>query len=186
MILTFVGYVPYIRDTLKGKTHPHAYSWFVWGLIAILIFALQTDANAGPGAYVMLSGGAVSLLIFGLALRFGKQSITKTDTLFFVLALVSTGIWVFAEQPILALILLWFIDMFGLAPTIRKSWHKPYSETLFLYQTGIIRHGLSILAIVSYNFTTLLFPVTWVSINSFMTIMLTHRRRTRDGSITPA
>jgi len=40
VLLTFAGYTPYIRDTLKGKTHPHAYSWFVWGLIAVLNFAI--------------------------------------------------------------------------------------------------------------------------------------------------
>ncbi len=27
--LTFVGYVPYMRDTIKGKTRPHVYTWFV-------------------------------------------------------------------------------------------------------------------------------------------------------------
>lgn len=180
VVLTFVGYVPYVRDTLKGKTHPHAYSWFVWGLIAILIFVLQTEAHAGPGAYVMLSGGLVSLFIFGLSLRYGKQTITKSDTVFFVLALLATAIWIFAKQPILAIILLWIIDMLGLMPTVRKSWHKPHSETLFLYQTGIIRHGISIVAIASYNFTTLLFPVTWVLINLFMTNILIARRRRFD------
>jgi uncharacterized protein with PQ loop repeat len=29
VIFTFVGYIPYIMDTIKGKTKPHIYSWFI-------------------------------------------------------------------------------------------------------------------------------------------------------------
>lgn len=49
VVLTFVGYVPYIRDTLKGKTKPHVYTWFVWGLVTLAAFALQMSAHAGGG-----------------------------------------------------------------------------------------------------------------------------------------
>lgn len=41
VILGIVGYIPYLRDVLRGKTKPHVYTWFVWGLITLIIFALQ-------------------------------------------------------------------------------------------------------------------------------------------------
>lgn len=41
VVLTFVGYAPYIRDTIKGKTKPHVYTWFVWGLVTAIAYALQ-------------------------------------------------------------------------------------------------------------------------------------------------
>ena len=164
VLLTFVGYAPYIRDIIKGKTHPHAYSWFVWGMITISIFAIQANGGAGPGAYITLAAGTVSFIVFGLGLKYGKQDITKTDTLFFVSALVATGIWLFADAPLLSMILLITIDrLLGFAPTIRKSWNKPYSETLAMYQVGAFRHGLSILALQTYSVVTSTIPVSWVS-----------------------
>lgn len=177
ILITILGYLPYIRDTLRGKTKPHAYSWFVWGLITSIIFALQISAKAGPGAYGMLSGGVIALFIFAISLKSGKQNITKSDSIFFVLALISIIVWIFAKQPIIAVVLLWIIDVFGLIPTVRKSWQKPHSETVFLYQTGIVKYLLSIVAISRYNFTTLLFPITWALINTSMTTILLYRRK---------
>jgi hypothetical protein len=39
VILTFAGYIPYLRDVFAGKTKPHIYSWFLWGF-DVLIGAL--------------------------------------------------------------------------------------------------------------------------------------------------
>ncbi|KKU90276.1 MAG: hypothetical protein UY21_C0025G0011 [Microgenomates group bacterium GW2011_GWA1_48_10] len=39
--LVFVGYIPYTRDILKGKTKPHLYSWFLWAFVTWIAFALQ-------------------------------------------------------------------------------------------------------------------------------------------------
>ena len=77
VLLTFVGYVPYIRDTIKGKTKPHVYSWFLWGFVTIIAFALQVSGNAGIGSLVTLAAALVSFVIFALGLRNGKKDITK-------------------------------------------------------------------------------------------------------------
>lgn len=45
VILTFVGYGPYIKDTLKGKTKPHVYTWFIWGLVTLIAYALQLSGG---------------------------------------------------------------------------------------------------------------------------------------------
>lgn len=45
VILTFVGYAPYIKDTLKGKTKPHVYTWFIWGLVTLIAYGLQVTGG---------------------------------------------------------------------------------------------------------------------------------------------
>lgn len=176
ILLTFIGYVPYIRDILKGKTRPHPYSWFVWGFATIVIAALQLSDNAGVGAYVTLCTGSIAFLVFILSLRFSTQ-ITRSDTIFFVAALVATAVWLVAEQPVLSITLLVGIDMLGFIPTIRKSWNTPYSETLTLYQIGTLRHFLSIFALQSYSYVTVLFPATWMLANLLFSLTLIIRRR---------
>lgn len=177
VILTFLGYVPYIQDVLKGKTKPHVYSWFLWGFVTLIAFALQISAGGGIGSFVTLAAALVSLIIFGLGMREGKKDITKTDTLFFILGLVAVVIWLFAKQPIISIILVATIDMLGFIPTFRKSWNKPYSETLFTYLLNTFRHGLSIIALSNYSIVTWLYPVSWVLANGLFSLMLIVRRK---------
>jgi hypothetical protein len=73
VLLTFVGYIPYIIDTIKGKTKPHLYTWFVWGVITLAAFTLQLSAGAGVGALVTLAAGVVCLFIAFLWTRSSKK-----------------------------------------------------------------------------------------------------------------
>lgn len=178
VILTFVGYIPYIRDTLKGKTKPHIYTWFIWGLVTAIAFGLQISANAGPGAYTTLAAAIVSFIIFGFGLRQGNHDITKSDKVFSILSLVALGLWLFAEQPVLSAILVSTIDMLGFVPTIRKSWHKPYEETLISYLLNTLRFCLALYALDYYTIVTALYPLTWVvASGAFSTYLIVRRKK---------
>lgn len=177
IVLTLVGYIPYLRDIIKGKTKPHIYSWFLWGFVALIAFALQTSGKAGIGAFVTVAASLTCFLIVILGLKNGKKDITKSDTVFFVAALFALVIWVFAKQPVVSVILISVIDMLGFAPTIRKSWNNPYSETLFTYLLNSFRHGLSIVALQNYSVVTWLFPATWAVANGLFGLMLIIRRK---------
>jgi uncharacterized protein with PQ loop repeat len=50
VILTFVGYVPYVIDILKKKTTPHAFTWFIFSLAGGIGCALQVFGGAGVGS----------------------------------------------------------------------------------------------------------------------------------------
>lgn len=67
--LTFAAYIPYYRDILKGKTHPHIYSWSLWALLTILIVALQIKGGAGPAIWVTISAGLICIGIVILSLK---------------------------------------------------------------------------------------------------------------------
>ncbi|MCU6711451.1 TDP-N-acetylfucosamine:lipid II N-acetylfucosaminyltransferase [Paenibacillus sp. J5C_2022] len=30
-LLTYIGFIPYIRSILLGKIKPHIFSWIIWG-----------------------------------------------------------------------------------------------------------------------------------------------------------
>ncbi len=175
--LTFVGYFPYIRDTLKGKTTPHVYTWFIWAFVTAIAYGLQVSGGAGAGSWVTLSIIIACFSVFILGLRNGKKDITKWDTIFFILSFVALFLWLIAKQPVLSVILVSSVDMLGFVPTIRKSWNKPYSETLFLYELNTFRHGLSLLALQQYSIVTWLYPLTWVFANGLFSGILIIRRK---------
>lgn len=177
VVLTFIGYVPYIRDTVRGKTKPHIYTWFIWGLVTAIAFGLQISDNAGPGAFTTLAAAIVCFIIFGFGIRQGDHDITTSDTVFFLSSLVALALWLFAKQPVLSVILVSVIDMLGFIPTIRKSWKKPHEETLISYATNTFRFGLAILALQNYTLITMLYPITWIIANGLFTIFLITRRK---------
>jgi len=177
VILAFVGYVPYLRDTVAGKTKPHVYSWFLWGFVTLIAYALQVAGGGGAGAWVTLAATVISFIVFFIGLRNGKKDIALIDAVFFVLAFLAIGVWLLAKQPIVSVILVSAIDMLGFAPTFRKSWNHPYTETFFTYALGSFRHGLSIFALQQLSVLTWLYPVVWASANGLFCLMLIVRRK---------
>lgn len=177
VILTFVSYIPYYRDILKGKTHPHIYSWSLWGLLTILIVALQIRGGAGPSTWVTASAGLLCGGVVVLSLRRGTRDITKSDTFVAVLSLAAICFWWLADQPIISMSLVICADGLAFIPTIRKSWYKPYSETLFLYVTNAFRFTLALAAINSYTILSTSWPFFWTVMNAGFSVMLIARRR---------
>ncbi len=89
IVLTFVGYAPYIRDIVRGTTRPHVFSWFIWGITTSIIYALQVSAGAGSGSWVTLTVAIVLFAVFFLGLKNGNKDITTVDIIFLVLALLA-------------------------------------------------------------------------------------------------
>ena len=44
ILLTLIAVIPYIRDILLNKIKPHAFSWFIWGLVTLIIFAAEISS----------------------------------------------------------------------------------------------------------------------------------------------
>lgn len=175
--ITFLNYIPYIIDTLRNRTRPHIYSWFLWAMMSFIVFALQLTYGAGPGAIPTLGVGILCFFIAILAYRQGNKYITKTDTLVLIITLISIATWVLAKQPVTSTVFVTVAEALSYWPTLRKSWYKPRSETLSLYVGGVIRTILAIAAIESYNFVTLFNQVVGGFICLLFVMILVIRRR---------
>lgn len=176
--LVFVGYVPYLRDILKGKTKPHLYSWFLWAFVTLIAFALQFSGGAGSGSFVTLAAAIMCLVVIALGfIQKSKVTIVKIDTIFLIFAFIALGLWLIAKQPILSAILATVVDLLGFAPTVRKSWSNPHSETLSFYYLNSLRFGLAVVALQRYSIVTALYPISWLAANGLFALMLILRRK---------
>jgi hypothetical protein len=169
LFLLFSGYLP-------GKTKPHAYSWLVWGLLTAIAFVGQLSGNGGPGSYVTGATAVISLGIFFLALTRGEKNITRSDKVNLAAALLAIVPWVLTNNLVFSVILISIIDFLGFIPTIRKSWHKPYEETLIHYALAGLKFVLAIIALDNYSVITWLYPATIVVANTSFVILLIVRR----------
>lgn len=177
VVLTFLAYIPYYRDIIKGKTHPHIYSWSLWGVLSILIVALQIKGGAGSSVLVTAAAGLLCIGVIVLGLKHGKKDITKSDTFVAILSLIATGFWLIADQPVVSILLVVLADVLAFVPTVRKSYNKPMTETLSLYVTNSFRFTLALIAVEQFNLLSALWPGVWAVGNGLFAIMLIVRRR---------
>ena len=88
-----------------------------------------------------------------------ERSITRADWGFFLVALAALPLWATTRDPLLAVLLITLIDLLAYGPTLRKAWHLPHEESVYLFGVMLARNGLSIAALAEYTLTTLLFLV---------------------------
>jgi hypothetical protein len=168
---------PYIISVLKGKTHPHVFTWFLWGVITLIAAAGQQAANAGPGAWATFLQAIFSIITFVLCFSHGDRSITKADWVALIIGLSALPLWLLTSNPFWAVGLVTLIDAIAYAPTLRKSYGEPDGEMASSYIISNVKHLMAIFAIVDYSLTTLIYPVILFFMNSWLIAVILWRRR---------
>lgn len=174
--MSFISYIPYIRDIVKGKTKPHAFTWLIWTILSTVGFAAQISDNAGPGAYMNLVNITIGIYIIFVGFKY-KSNIVKSDYISLIVSLLTIPLWIITKNPFWSIILIIIIDIFAFIPTVRKSLINPHSETIETYFINSFKHLLSISALTRYTPITSLYPSYLVFINSVFGIMLIIRRK---------
>lgn len=177
IVIAFVSYIPYVRDIFAGKTKPHAFSWFIWGVLTAIGFAGQLAGGAGSGAWVT---GFTALACFSISivgLVKGRKNIIFVDWLSLIGAGVALFLWYLTKNPLLSVILVTVIDALGFFPTFRKSYSKPQEETLSTYFLSGLKFLISLFALQNFTILTALYPVSLVVMNWLFIAMLIVRRK---------
>lgn len=182
VIISIIGYIPYYRDILRGKTKPHAFSWLVWSILNGIAFAGQLHDKGGAGAWAVGLTAAALCGIFVLSLFRGERDIKPFDWYCLGGAGLGLAIWLATNQPLLAVIVITIVDLFGFLPTIRKAYVRPHQETLVTYMVNTAKYFLVVGALERYTTVTLLFPLAVAMMNAAFVVLLLVRRR----SIHPA
>ncbi|MBI3366738.1 hypothetical protein HY041_03870 [Candidatus Roizmanbacteria bacterium] len=177
VILAFIGYVPYSLNILRGKTKPHAFSWFIWFLLTLIGFSIQISYNAGPGAWMMGLTTVVCFLFFLAGLIKGKSNITVSDWFSLIGAFIAFIFWLVFKTAIFSVILIVLADFLGFYPTIRKSIIHPYQETLVTYLFSSLKSLLSLLALTSFSLETAFYLFYLLIVNFSFVLLLVIRRQ---------
>ena len=176
-VLGIASFVPYYRDILNGSTKPHLFTWIVWTILTGLTFLIQSAGGGGIGAWVT---GVESASCFGvafLAISRGDKNITGFDWVCFVLSLLAIATWLFAHQPLLAVLLVIAADALGFAPTFRKSYWKPQEETALQFGLSSVHWAVGVIALQSLVLVNWLYPAAISMFDMALVITLLIRRR---------
>ena len=177
VVIGMLGYLFYIRGILKGEVKPHAFTWSVWGILTSIAFIAQVVEGGGPGAWVT---GATAVMSFVFAtVGLGASSrvyIKKDDWIIFIFTLLAIPVWFVTENSLWAVVLITIIDAVAFAPTFRKAYNHPTTESTWTYFLSGTKFLVGILALESFNTITVLYPASLVVANGAFVAMVIYRR----------
>ena len=176
-LLAVAGNLPYLMDIVRGRVRPHPFTWFVWSIVSCIVFFGQVAKGAGIGALSTGASEIFTIIIFLFSLRYGFKRIVRIDIVFFVIALAGLIPWVLTHDPTISVIIAVSIDLIAFAPTLRKTWAYPATETPLLYGSNVLRHMLALFSLQAYNIATVLHSVAMILTNTAMTLIITLRKK---------
>ncbi len=179
VLIALYAYWKYMQSIFAWKTEPHVFSWWIWSLTTGIAFFAQVSG----GWWWWSAQNGISfftcILFAILALKYGKiGKFHALDWWSLVLSFVAIGLWLMTKNPFYWSFFAMLADAIGYVPTFRKVWKKPLSEPSGYYFLMNVKHGLSLLALSTYNWTTMIFSWSVIIIN-FALIMVQNLRKNK-------
>ena len=158
-VLSTIAYLPYIIDTLAGRTQPQRASWLIWSVLGSIAFFSQVYEGATASlwfAAVQVSGTITVLL---LSIWKGQGSyLRRVDYLALAAAAFGLVLWYFTETAAYALSITIGISLLGGVLTVSKSYHNPESETLVTWVVSLAASACALLAVGKMDPVLLAYP----------------------------
>lgn len=132
-VIGIVGYIPYIRDILKGSTKPDRASWVIWTLEYAALFGAQLSVGAVESLWIIGLQLLGVVVICALSYRHGVGGFDKKNTVILLSVCAVLLLWYFTRSADLTIILLIAVEAVGVALTMRKVYLQPGSETLTMW-----------------------------------------------------
>jgi hypothetical protein len=150
--------------------------------IAAVVAVAQWSGNAGPGAWAMALSALFCLIVVVLSLRRGAGYVTRGDWITFAAALSAIPMWIVTDHPLAAVIIITLVDVSAFYITIRKVMRSPHEESASFYAIALLQYILSVLAIASYNLTTVLNPAVLIVTMAIVIGAILHLQRSTPQS----
>lgn len=158
--LALIAYVPYVRDTLSGRTRPNRASWWIYTIVGTV--GTASSLKAGTPWPVLITPAiyaVASLLVALLAIRRGEGGWTILDRCCLSTAALSILVWYQTGDPVLAVVMNSAADVAGSVPTMRKAWVAPLQENRVAWLLYLIANSLTLCALPVWTVAQALYPV---------------------------
>lgn len=177
LVIGIVSYAFYFRDVFRGKTKPDGASWFIWGLLAGITFFAQFSSGGGAGAWITAFTAVVCVTIAGIAFYRGHGKVKEIDLISLFLALGGVGLWLYTNNPLLAVVIVIVVGAIGFIPTFIKAFHEPHEETGVTFAMNASKFAVAFFALGSLHPVTWLYPAAMVIMNASLAAMIFLRQR---------
>jgi hypothetical protein len=125
------------------------------------------------GAFSALA--TISIVVMGF--KHGVKRYTAFDFACQAFAIVGIIAWFLTQQPVVALTIALIVDIVAAMPTWRHAWIDPFAENWQSFALAAVSGIPTFLAISSYNYVSLAFPVMITANSLLLTTIILLRRR---------
>ena len=168
-VLSILAYLPYMRDIVRGNSHPQRASWLIWSLLSTLAFAAQYAEGATTSLWFAGAQVVGTVTIFLMSISHGKgPMLSRPDERVLWLAIIGLVIWYFTETAAYTLALTITISLLGGALTLVKAFCRPASETLMKWGTSGLAACCAIMAVGSADWMLLAYPLYIFTLNGMV------------------
>lgn len=161
VLINSIGWLLYVKDTIKGNTKPNRVTWWIWALAPMIAtIAALSDWVTWSVLPVFISG-FMPLLIF-ISSFYNKNSfwkLWKLDYFCLILALLAVVLWIVTKNPLLAIIFAVLADLIAGIPTVIKMYKFPETETVYTFMTWLFSALSAFLVIQEWRMEEYLFPL---------------------------
>ena len=175
-VVGVVDTVPYVRDIFRGSTRPHRGTWFIWGLLAIVVCVSQRAEGASWSLVMAGTQAVLTGFIFVLAIRRGEGGLTAADGILIAIAAAGMVGWVLVDEPIVATACVIVADLIAAAMMVPKVYRDPGSETLMTFVLAGIGGALAAGAVGAVDASLLCYPIYYCLVNWALALLI-HQRR---------
>lgn len=171
-VIFLIGDLPYIIDTIKGKTKPERVTWGVVCLLNAIGFANQLASGASNTLWLFGAAVLATAIIFGLSIFKGTGGHTKLDIFTVIVSLFGIVLWVLFNSPTFSIIATLIVGIVALLPTFAKAKSHPETETKITWLLGSISAFLAILSVGALNWKLLVLPLNATLLQAYMVYIL--------------
>jgi hypothetical protein len=176
-VVSVADAVPYIRDTLAGRTRPHRGAWLVWSVIATIACIAHAAGGGTWGLFMLAVQSVLVSVTCALAFRYPSTPMSLGERL--MLAIAAGGVigWICIDSPVLATAGVIVADAMAFAVVVPKAWRDPWSETAATYWLASLAGLLTTLAVSSRSVELLAYPMYFFMANLALGLVLFVGRR---------
>jgi len=168
LLLSLLGYVPYIIDIVQRKVKPQRVSWGIWAILSNIMFANQLLNGGGWSVWFFGSTALLVTVIFFLSLSRGVGGSSKMDKIILIAAAVLLVYWLTVTNTRVSTILALVIDAAAVAPSILKAYRYPETESYPQWVMASLGGLFSLFAITKVDYILYLFPLYIIVVNGLV------------------
>jgi uncharacterized protein with PQ loop repeat len=171
-IIEFLGFLPYILNTISRKVTPNKATWIIWSVVGIIIAASYYASGARDTVWMPIASAIGIVLVALLSLKYGEEGWSALDKTCLIGAGAGLALWWYTNEPALAYGMTTMVDAIGALPTIKKAYDRPDSERNLAWPMFFIASTLNLIAIREWTFVIALYPAYVFVLNSSMSALV--------------
>ncbi len=158
-VLSVICLAPYLRDMFRGTTKPQRATWLIWTVLGSIAFFSQLAKGATDSLWMTGVQTVVVTLVFFLSIKYGVGGLARRDVIALMVAVLGLVLWYLTKEAAIALFIVIFIDAVALSLTVIKAYKDPSTETTSALFLAAISGVFAILAVGSWNWILLAYPL---------------------------